>query len=100
VSGPVDDLGAVGPVESGGAVMTARVCDLVGGDVVDIGGRTGTFIGRSDHPRYPSLALVVWRLDNGTVSFDALSYQQEVGEVVSDRDDWSLNLHAALGAVQ
>lgn len=80
--------------------MGVRVRDLVGGDVVDIGGRTGTFIGRSDHPKSPSLALVVWRLDDGRVSFDALSYQQVVGDVVSDPNGWKQNLEAALGAVQ
>jgi hypothetical protein len=61
------------------------VQDLVGGDVIDIGGRRGTFIGRSDHPTYRGLQLVVWKLDDGTWSFDALSPVQHVGELVSAR---------------
>lgn len=35
------------------------------------------------HPLYPSLALVIWRLDTGW-SHDALSLNQDVGEPVPD----------------
>jgi len=65
--------------------MSARVIDLVGGDVVqmEMSERSAVFIGRSDHPMYPGLALVVWRLDNGGVSLDALSPLQVVGDVIS-----------------
>lgn len=78
--------------------MSIRVCDLIGGDVVDSGiGRSATFIGRSDHPRYHGLALVVWRLDDGSVSFDALDYRQVVGELASSRDGWDARLTQALG---
>jgi hypothetical protein len=78
--------------------VSARVIDLVGGDIVDIGGRSGTFIGRSDHPIYPRLSLVVWRLDDGSVSLDALDPIQVVGEVTSGSDGWAERLQTALQA--
>jgi len=77
--------------------MSATVAELVGGDVVSSAGRSATFIGRSDHPRYPGMQLVVWRLDDGTVSLDALDSRQVVGDVVSSRDGWGDRLEAALG---
>jgi len=73
-----------------------RVCDLIGGDVVAVAHRSATFIGRSDHPRYRGLALVVWRLDDGSASLDALDYQQEVGEVISQPDGRLERLERAL----
>lgn len=33
------------------------------------------------HPLYERLALVVWRLHDGTWSLDALSWDQDVGEI-------------------
>lgn len=74
-----------------------RVADLVGGDVVALDGRTATFIGRSHHPKYSGLELVVWRLDDGATSLDALDVLQVVGDVVSARDGWADRLDAALG---
>jgi hypothetical protein len=78
--------------------MKIRVCDLVGGDIVqlDLSERTATFIGRSDHPLYETLALVVWRLQDGSISLDALDYMQEVGDRISRRHEWYTNLALAL----
>ena len=61
-----------------------RVCELVVGDVVSLPGtdRSGTFLGRSDHPKYPTLQAAVWRMENGEWFIDALSALQEVGDVV------------------
>lgn len=76
-----------------------KVRDLVGGDVITMPGATmhATFIGRSDHPKYAGLALVVWVLSNGTVSPDALSYDQEVGELSCVRGDgWDDRLVSAM----
>lgn len=64
------------------------VKNLICGDVVEQAGQQATFLGRSDHPRYPGLAFVVWRLSDGSVSLDALDYDQEVGELVYDPSDW------------
>lgn len=61
--------------------MTARVIDLQPGDHVTNGGESAVFIVRTQHPVWAVLQLVVWRLQDGTASFDALSPDQEVGEV-------------------
>lgn len=76
--------------------MPVTVRDLKGGDVVELGDRSATFIGRSDHPKFIGLALVIWKLDDGSFSFDALAYRQEVGEVISSSVDWKLRLKNAL----
>lgn len=39
-----------------------------------------TFIVRCSHPFYEGFQLVVWRLADGTISLDALSPLQDVGE--------------------
>lgn len=56
------------------------VADLVPGDVVDLGDDSATFIARTQHPIWPSMQLVVWRLADGTWSHDALRMQQDVGQ--------------------
>jgi hypothetical protein len=70
----------------------SRVIDLIPGDVVendDPQGRKGTFIAQAQHPIWPSLRLVLWKMSDGTWSFDALDYYQEIGVVTSfDDDDW------------
>lgn len=58
--------------------MTA-VIDLLPGNVVDHFGRSATFITQCPHPKYDGFALVVWRLDDGTTSLDALSPLQHIG---------------------
>lgn len=63
--------------------MTA-VRDLVPGQVVEHGMRSATYIASCPHPipayRSSGLLLVIWRLDNGDVSLDALLPQQDVGQ--------------------
>jgi hypothetical protein len=79
--------------------MSVRVRDLVGGDLISLGHGSATFIGRSEHPRYPGLALVVWVLADGRPSLDALSYDQVVGELSNERDDgWAARLTDAMAA--
>lgn len=59
----------------------ATVADLMPGDLVVSGGMSGVFIHRGEHPLYPPLMLVIWRLDDGTISLDALAANQEVDAV-------------------
>lgn len=61
----------------------AKVKDLQAGDLVTIQGigMTGIFIARSEHPGYPGLQLVIWKLSNGAMSFDALLEEQEIGNI-------------------
>jgi len=61
--------------------VSARVVHLQPGDLVTNGGMSAVFIARTVHPVWPVLQLIVWRLDDGTASFDALRSDQEVGEV-------------------
>jgi hypothetical protein len=61
-----------------------RVRDLVPGDVVwreEMPGVEATFVARTDHPIWPRLQLVVWKINDGSWSHDALSIDQEVGSV-------------------
>lgn len=41
---------------------------------------TATFITATPHPLFPGLQLVIWRMDDGTTSLDALAATQEVGQ--------------------
>lgn len=78
--------------------MMVRVQDLMGGDVVKGGVREATFIGSSQHPGYPGLALVVWRMSDGAFSYDALSWEQVVGTVNRmGRVGWMQRLKKAVG---
>jgi hypothetical protein len=63
------------------------VSELLPGDYVLLdssptllGNMGATFVVSTDHPRYRDFALVVWILDDGTPSFDALLPIQEVGQ--------------------
>lgn len=66
--------------------MGAVVKDLIPGQCVGTGERSAVFIARCVHPvaRYAAvgLYLVVWRLDTGEVSLDALAPQQDIGYVL------------------
>jgi len=55
------------------------VYELTPGDVITVGESRATFIARTQHPLYPSLCLVVWVLDNGQISLDALASVQDIG---------------------
>jgi hypothetical protein len=52
-----------------------RVIQLMPGMVFE----SHTYICQQPHPLYPGLQLVVWILDNGIASFDALSPHHELG---------------------
>lgn len=60
-----------------------KVEELIPGDYVDAPDlqSSGTFIVQTPHPRYDGLQLVVWRLEDGSWSFDALHRHQDVGHV-------------------
>ena len=58
-----------------------RVMNLYPGDLVTSGGASAVCIARTRHPLYPEFALVIWRLEDGTISLDALAPWQEVGEL-------------------
>lgn len=59
-----------------------KVKELTAGDKVELAGHSAIFVTEGPHPLYPKLRLVVWRVDGREWSFDALSAEQEVGEVV------------------
>lgn len=59
-----------------------QVQDLQPGDVIEIVGEKAVYITRSSHPVYRGLDLVIWKLEDGTYSFDALHCKQEIGEKV------------------
>jgi hypothetical protein len=61
----------------------ATVQELRSGDVVTLADQSAVFIASEPHPEYPGLRLVIWKLDDGTWSLDALSNLQEVGDVLS-----------------
>jgi hypothetical protein len=59
-----------------------RVADLMPGNIVSIEGiGSATFVAHTEHPLWPHLRLVIWKLDDGTWSHDALDARQEVGTV-------------------
>jgi len=77
--------------------MTARVADLIPGDLVTQGNMSAVFIVTCRHPLWPTLQLVIWRLDNDEWSHDALSILQEVGEIISStKSEREARLRAAL----
>jgi hypothetical protein len=61
----------------------STVADLQPGDLVYVAGVSvhGIFIARAPHPRYPGLQLVVWRLSDGSMSYDALKLEQDIGVI-------------------
>jgi hypothetical protein len=67
------------------------------GDLVTMGYRSAVFIARDDHPGYPGFQLVIWRLDDGTISADALLAHQEVGKV--DECTSEVRIERLLGAI-
>jgi hypothetical protein len=58
------------------------VRELLSGNKVVSGGMSGVFIVSCPHPVWNDLDLVVWILEDGTVSLDALRPDQDVGTVV------------------
>jgi hypothetical protein len=73
------------------------VAELIPGDLVTQAGTSAIFIARSTHPLWPNLQLVVWRLDDGSWSHDALDARQDVGDVEPAGDESrTARLRAAL----
>lgn len=63
-------------------------------------GKVSTFITWKDqHPIWPSLALVIWRLPGGEYSFDALSLVQELPwmPIEQSKEERTQNLFTAMG---
>jgi hypothetical protein len=62
----------------------AKVYDLQPGDLVRVPGIEvqGVFITRAEHPTYLGLELVIWKMSNGKMSFDALYANQDIGEIM------------------
>lgn len=58
------------------------VSELVAGDRIEVAGTDAIFIAQTQHPIWPSLRLVIWRLRSGELSLDALDPRQYVGDVV------------------
>jgi len=62
----------------------ATVSALSPGDRIVQDGPEGmvsaVFVAQAPHPLYPGLRLVIWKLDDGSWSFDALRPGQEVGQ--------------------
>lgn len=56
-----------------------RVIDLLPGDLVTVDHESAVYIAQARHPLWPSLQLVIWRMENGSWSHDALSPAQDVG---------------------
>ena len=75
--------------------MNAQVVDLVPGDRVENAGMTAVFVARTEHPLYPYLQLVIWRLQDGTWSHDALDEREWIGRVLAG-EDRAANLRASL----
>jgi hypothetical protein len=66
----------------------ATVIDLLPGDVVTQGPQQALFVASEPHPVHRELRLVIWMLDTGTWSLDALRADQEVGDVTpAPRED-------------
>jgi hypothetical protein len=77
--------------------MGVRVSDLLPGDRVTQGADSAVFVAQTEHPLWPDLRLVVWRLANGMWSHDALSPAQDVGEMTpSTADERKGRLQSAL----
>lgn len=58
------------------------VSSLFPGEVVHMMGRQAVYIEQAPHPIYAGLRLVLWKLDTGEWSHDALDPRQEVGETL------------------
>jgi hypothetical protein len=87
----------------------SAVRELLPGDLVTNGPMSATFIAATQHPIWPDLALVIWRMlgdelsvdERGWVmspwSHDALAWDQHVGEAAAaTREDRMRRLRKAL----
>lgn len=68
-----------------------KVLDLLPGDVFATSPiapeEHAMFIARTQHPIWPHLQLVIWRMTGGRWSHDALDILQDVGEPIGRRGD-------------
>lgn len=58
-----------------------------------------TYIAQTNHPVFPGFTLVIWRMPDGSVLFDALTSEMELPEPVEGSMDdpvRSLNLKRAM----
>jgi hypothetical protein len=80
------------------AEFPARVMDLRPGDLVTKWMRSACYIQSCAHPLFDHpMQLVIWRLDDGSWSHDALLPEQVVGQVhVSTLQERQQRLRAAL----
>lgn len=77
--------------------MTAVMALLPGDEITILGFRSAVFVAQTEHPLYPPLRLVVWRLEDGSWSHDALDLRQDVGQLTpSTPEDREARLRAAL----
>lgn len=78
------------------------VAELIPGQIVDGPAGTelesATFVAQTEHPIWPSLRLVVWRLHrDDSWSHDALDARQDVGTArASSAEERHVNLRLAL----
>lgn len=63
-----------------------RVEELLPGDVIENAGTRAMYIAQGPHPAWRNLRLVIWRMQDGNWSFDALSPGQYVGQYVPPVD--------------
>lgn len=59
----------------------AQVSELLPGDLVSQAGMSAVFVTHCQHPIWPHLRMVIWRLDDGSWSHDALRADQDVGAI-------------------
>lgn len=78
------------------------VAGLLPGDTIEMPmGGSATFVARTDHPLWPGLQLVVWRMPSGSPvgdwSHDALDARQDVGiPIAATPDEREARLRDAL----
>lgn len=75
----------------------STVAELLPGDLVSNGGMSAVYITRTTHPIWPHLELVIWRMEDGSWSHDALLARQDVGAVTdATTPERRVRLHRAL----
>lgn len=62
-----------------------KVRNLKSGDLIELAGEQAMVIlTKSPHPFYPHCWLVVWSMSDGSLSWDALNPNQEVGDWINN----------------
>jgi hypothetical protein len=65
----------------------SQVRDLMPGDLVSQGEMSAVYVAQCEHPIWPRMRLVIWKLDDGRWSHDALAFYQDVGAVTVSTDE-------------